>query len=208
MLNAAERLFALAAALGAAGLVLLGILDSSFLFMPLGNDLLMLGLTARNPGLLVWYAASAALGSTLGTLLVDLVCRKGGRDGLRRLLPPRRLNYVTRRVEKRAGWAVILACVMPPPFPFTPVIAAASAFQFPRAQLLATVAAGRAVRFTAIGVLAIHFGPSILRIGANPAVRYSIIAIVVLAIAGSVVSVAGWIRRSRSRPVSAGTPLA
>ena len=35
-------------ALGGMGLVLLGILDSSFLMMPLGNDLLVVALTASH----------------------------------------------------------------------------------------------------------------------------------------------------------------
>ena len=34
--------------LGGLGLLLLGILDSSFLFMPLGNDLLVVALTAAH----------------------------------------------------------------------------------------------------------------------------------------------------------------
>ena len=36
-------------ALGGVGLVLLGTLDSSFLMLPLGNDLLVVALTAHHP---------------------------------------------------------------------------------------------------------------------------------------------------------------
>jgi hypothetical protein len=45
----AAWLFAFVLKLGGPGLVLLGILDSSFLFAPWGNDLLVVAMTARQP---------------------------------------------------------------------------------------------------------------------------------------------------------------
>ena len=52
--------------LGALGLVVMGILDSSFLFLPLGNDLLMVALTVQKHDRLPLYAAMAAVGSIAG----------------------------------------------------------------------------------------------------------------------------------------------
>ena len=72
-------LFALASKLGGIGLLILGLLDSSFLFLPLGNDLLMLGLTAHQHDKLLYYAVMATAGSAAGCFLTDWVARKGER---------------------------------------------------------------------------------------------------------------------------------
>ena len=45
----AAGLFALVLKFGGLGLLVLGILDSSFLFAPWGNDLLVVAMTARHP---------------------------------------------------------------------------------------------------------------------------------------------------------------
>jgi hypothetical protein len=55
----ASRLFVIFVHLGGFGLLALGVLDSSFLVMPLGNDLLVIALTARNHGAMLYYAAIA-----------------------------------------------------------------------------------------------------------------------------------------------------
>ncbi len=67
--------------LGIFGPLLLGIADSSFLFLPFGNDLLIVILSVDSHSPLAFYVAMAAIGSTLGVLLLDLVCRKGGERG-------------------------------------------------------------------------------------------------------------------------------
>src|SRR5947208_7539858 len=104
-------LFAFFWKLGGPGLLLLGILDSSFLFAPLGNDLLGVAMTARagTVGAMLYYAAMSTAGSVLGCLLVDVIFRKAGEKGLEKHLSKKRLAYVKRKVEKNAVWALILA---------------------------------------------------------------------------------------------------
>ncbi len=60
--------------------------------------------------------------------------------------------------------ALVVACLAPPPFPFTMVVATNSALGYPRQRLLLTVAISRGVRFLILGLLAIKFGRAILRI--------------------------------------------
>ncbi len=163
--------------------------------MPLGNDLLVLALCARQHERWPYYAAMAAAGSTLGCLLVDLVVRKGGERGLERRLSRRKAERVRTKVRDRAGYALAVASVMPSPFPFTPFVIAASAFQYPRRRLLAVVAVARFVRFSVVGVLAVIFGRHILRLGESPWVQGAILLLVVIAIGGSVLSILHWIRR-------------
>src|ERR1700688_1675151 len=90
--------------LGGFGLLLLGILDSSFLFMPLGNDLLVVALTASRHNRMPYYAGMAALGSVIGCYLTDLACRKGGEKGLEHNLSQRSIVYVKRKIKDHAGY--------------------------------------------------------------------------------------------------------
>ena len=103
-----RHLFAFLLHLGAFGLVILGILDSSFLFLPFGNDLLLVVLVARHHEYLPFYVAAASLGSATGVLLLDLVCRRGGEEGLKKMMSSKRLNYLKKRMSRSA--AVPPAC--------------------------------------------------------------------------------------------------
>jgi len=193
-----NHLFAVFIRLGPFGLLILGFLDSSFLlFLPLGNDLLMVALTARKQGMLPVFAVMATAGSVLGCLLTDWIARKGGEKGLEKIISGRRINYMKRKVTDSAGMTLVFASLMPPPFPFTAFVAGAAAFQYPRKKLLATIALARLARFSILGMLAIAFGVSILRLAKTPEVQMAILALAVISVVGSVVSVVSWIKRSR-----------
>src|SRR4051812_36807067 len=92
--------FGVALRLEGFGLILMGILDSSFLFVPLGNDLLMLGLTTQHHARMPYYAVMATIGSSAGCFLIDALARKGGEQGLTRILPQKRIEYVKRKMSK------------------------------------------------------------------------------------------------------------
>ncbi|MBZ5602413.1 MAG: hypothetical protein LAO79_08910 [Acidobacteriia bacterium] len=191
-----RRFFGFFLHLGPAGPLLLGIGDSSFLFLPFGNDLLLVILLARNHKLFPVYVPMAALGSTIGIFLLDLVCRKGGEEGLRKMLHPKRFDSLKKKMAQRAGYAVALACIAPPPFPFTAVIAAASAFEYPRLKLLSIAFFARSVRFSLVGLAAIELGRQILAIARSKEFIWAMYFFIALCVIGSVYSVAGWTRRS------------
>lgn len=197
MHSAINHLLAWLIHLGALGLVVLGILDSSFLFLPLGNDLLMVALATQHHRRLPLYVLMAALGSTIGCLLLDLIARKGGEEGLKKITSPKRLGYLKKRIGERAGIALAVACLAPPPFPFTPVIAAASAFNYPRWKLLTVIAGGRLVRFTIVGLLAIWLGRRLLAIAKSPAFEWAMLLFIAICVIGSAASIYKWTRRVR-----------
>jgi membrane protein YqaA with SNARE-associated domain len=182
------------AQLGGFGLLLLGILDSSFLFMPLGNDLLVVALTASRHNRLPYYASMASAGSVIGCLLTDMICRKGGEKSLEGRLSHRRVQYVEHKIKNHAGPALALACVLPPPFPFTPFIIVMSALQYPRWKMLGIVAVGRAIRFSVEGALAITYGGRILQLANNALLQNVVIGLIVISIAGSAWSIYSWSR--------------
>ena len=181
--------------LGGFGLIVVGILDSSFLVMPLGNDLLVVAMTARKHALLPYYASMAAAGSVLGCVLLDYVSRAGGEKGLEKHVPRRRLEYVRKRVKKNAAWALAFASLMPPPFPFTPFVAAAAALEYPRKKMLTVIGFSRLARFSIEGVLAIIIGERILRLARARSFEYVIAGLIFLSIGASVFSVYSWFKR-------------
>ena len=196
----AAGLFAFVLKFGGVGLLVLGILDSSFLFAPWGNDLLVVALTTQHPTVanMLYYAAMSTVGSVLGCLLIDLTLRPLGEHGLEKHLPARSLKRVRTKVRDNAGMALAVASLVPPPFPFTAFVLAAAALQYPRKRLLAVIGATRLVRFTLLGLLALRFGESILKWSKTPIVQGILIVLILLCTVGSVVSVYGWIHRAKS----------
>jgi len=183
--NTILQLAAFFSSLGGFGLLFLGILDSSFLFLPLGVDLLMVALTAAHHERMLYYAAMTAAGSLIGCFTTDWVSRKGGEAGLEGRISPRRLKYIQRRVEKSAAVALAFSSMAPPGFPFTPVVIVAAALQYPRIRLLTIVACFRFLRFAVEGLLAIRFGPRILKVAELPVVQGTIFAVVAISVLGS-----------------------
>jgi membrane protein YqaA with SNARE-associated domain len=196
----AATIFALVMKFGGIGLLVLGILDSSYLIAPWGNDLLVVAMTARQPKVsyMLYYAAMSTIGSVLGCLIIDRTLRPLGAKGLEKHLSKRRLDRIQKRVEKNAAMALTIASLAPPPFPFTAFVMAAAALQYSRTRLLTITGITRMIRFTLIGALALRFGERILKWGANPIVQGIMIGLIVISIVGSVLSVYGWIKRSKS----------
>jgi membrane protein YqaA with SNARE-associated domain len=178
-------------------LFLLGIADDSFLFMPVGVDLLMVILVARNSAKFVFYVAGAAFGSAVGVFLLDLVCRKSGEEGLKKIIKPKRLNYLKSKIEKNGVAVLIVACLAPPPFPFGAFVAAASAFQFPKPRLLTLVLVARAVRYALVGWAALYFGRRIIRMANTTEFQWIMGGFIGVCLIGSAVSAIRWFRISR-----------
>jgi uncharacterized membrane protein YdjX (TVP38/TMEM64 family) len=135
----------------------------------------------------------SAIGSVAGVLLVDLLMRKAGDEGLKRFLKPKQIGRLRKKMES-AGWAVLLATLLPPPFPFTPIVMAASALQYERKKLLLAVFAGRLIRYSFEALLAIYFGRKLLRYVSSPVVEYFVYALIAIAVIGSTLSILKWVR--------------
>lgn len=202
-----DHLYILFSHHGGIGLLILGTLDSSFLFLPLGNDLLIIAMTARKHVLIPYYAAMATAGSVLGCLTLDLLFRKGGEKSLEKHVSRKRLAYLRQRIDKDAAWALAFASLMPPPFPFTPFVAGAAALQYPRRKLLSVIGAARLVRFFVEGLLAIFVGRQLLRIARSPAFEYAMGALIGICIVGSAISIYRWISESKRKPQQADASL-
>jgi uncharacterized membrane protein YdjX (TVP38/TMEM64 family) len=131
----------------------------------------------------------------LGCVLLDLVVRRQGEEGLKKMAGKRRFEYLKKKIGARAAFSLALASLAPPPFPFTPVVAAASAFQYPRHKMFTVIGVTRLIRFSLVGLLAVFFGKRIILIAKTPIFEGVVLGILALFIGGSVYSVMKWIRR-------------
>lgn len=184
--------------LGLFGLFLLSALDSSFLVLPFGNDLLLIALVSSHRDSLIWivYVMVSAIGSVVGVVFVDLIMRKTGEKGLERFVSPRRIEKLKARLENKAGITVFIATLIPPPFPFTPAVMTASALQTPRGKLLAAVFFGRLLRFGAEAVLALYFGRQVIAFINSDVVTYFVYGLMGIAAVLSTLSVLKWLKRN------------
>jgi membrane protein YqaA with SNARE-associated domain len=184
--------------LGIFGLFLLSALDSSFLVLPFGNDLLLIALISSNRDSWIWiaYVVVSAAGSVVGVFVVDLLMRKTGEKGLERFISQRRIEQLKAKMEKKAGLTVFLATLMPPPFPFTPAVMTASALQCPRKTLLGAVFVGRLVRFGIEAVLAMYFGRQLIAYINSDVLAYIVYGLMAIAIVLSSFSLIRWFKRN------------
>lgn len=178
------------------GPLLMGILDSSFLMLPFGNDLLVVGLVAHNHDGIPWYVLAAACGSTIGALILALVSRKIGEEGISKLAGKSRYDRLKNHIGAHAGPVVFIGGLAPPPFPFTMVIAAAAALDYPIWRLLTINFAARTIRFALLSWLAVTFGKQVLAIAQSQQFEWGMAAFIFLCVAGSAFSLWRWFRGS------------
>lgn len=184
--------------LGYFGPLVMGVLDSSFLVLPFGNDLLLVWLVAAKHHGAPWYVLAAAVGSTLGALTVALVARKVGKQGISRFAGEKQFERLQKRLNHRAAVAIAVGALAPPPFPYTVVVAVASALERSLPEILITNFLARGARFAILAYLAMRFGDAVLRIAESEPFRWSVIGFTSACVIASGFSVWRWVHRVRS----------
>jgi undecaprenyl-diphosphatase len=187
---------------GGLGVLALGMADSSPLVVPVGNDLLVLALSARYHDRMLYYALMATLGSLIGCMLTVWLGAKGGSQ-LKKMASRDRLLNIQKHMQKHAAWSLVVASLMPPPFPFTAIVAAAAAFKYPQKKLFSFVGVGRLVRFVIEGALAIHYGRWIIRQARSPMLEDAMIALIVISVVASVISIYQWTAKNKQTAAQA-----
>jgi membrane protein YqaA with SNARE-associated domain len=155
--------------LGAFGLFLLAILDSSPLPTFGGPDILtvLLVVTRRNP----WYeyAAAATAGSVIGAYITFKLARRAGRAYLDGKFGPRRVPKLLTFFEKWRTGALVASTAIPFPLPTTLLFAAAGASNNYRTRRYVTVVAlCRAVRYSGVAIIADLYGRHMIRVLRHP----------------------------------------
>ncbi|PYS70388.1 MAG: hypothetical protein DMF69_13645, partial [Acidobacteria bacterium] len=118
--------------------------------------------------------------------------------GLQRFVKPKTIQDLKQKMHDKAGATLFVTTLLPPPFPFTPVIMTASALQYPRAKLLGTVFLGRLIRYTIEAILALYFGRKLIRYMNSDLFAYLVYSMIGIAVVASAFSVLRWFSRKKS----------
>jgi membrane protein YqaA with SNARE-associated domain len=154
--------------LGAFGLFLLAILDSSPIPTFGGPDILIVILAGshRNP----WYeyAAVATAGSMIGAYLTFRIARKAGAAWLHSKFGEGKVSVLLNRFQQWGTGFLVASTAVPFPFPTSMVFAAAGASDYPVARFMIIVAACRAARYAALAIVAERYGRHFIRVLRHP----------------------------------------
>ena len=154
--------------LGALGLFILAILDSSPLPTFGGPDILIAILAAshRNP----WYeyAAVATAGSVIGAYLTFRIARKAGSAYLNSKFGEGKVSALLKVFKKWGTGTLVASTAVPFPFPTSMFFAAAGASNYRTGKYLAIVTICRAARYATIAIAADLYGRHFILILRHP----------------------------------------
>lgn len=144
-------------AFGPFGLFAVALLDSTFVPLPSSADALMLLLSTARPAWMPLYAFMATAGSAVGCWVLYLVSRRAGHRALARFSEAKQ-QRVKELIDRYDLVAVLVATLLPPPFPFKLFVVTAGVCRFSLMRFMLAIIAGRAFRFFLEGYLAIQYG--------------------------------------------------
>jgi membrane protein YqaA with SNARE-associated domain len=170
---------------GPFGLFAIALLDGAFVPMAGGPDAVVMLLSASRPGWMVFYAAAASLGSTAGCIILYYVSQRAGRRALARFSPSKQAR-VKDLIERYDVLSVLVASLLPPPFPFKLFVVSAGVFRLSVMRFAIAIFAGRAFRYLLEGYLAARYGDHAREWFAHyyPAIGISLAVLIVLAFIG------------------------
>lgn len=153
---------ALALGLGAPGLFLTALLDSSFISLPEIVDILLVWMTTQRKSLMVVYAVAATLGSIVGSLAIYVIGRKGDQFIAKRVSADR-IERTLGAFRRFGLMAVLIPSLLPPPMPFKPFVLLAGAAGVSTSRFIMAVGIGRGIRYFGLGLLAVWYGDAALQ---------------------------------------------
>lgn len=144
-------------AAGALGLFAIAFIDSALIPLPGVTDAVFMMLAAENPERLPLYMLAGIAGSTGGCVLLYYISRKAGSRALDKFSPAKR-NRVEKWLERYDVMSVLVAAILPPPFPFKLFVIMSGVFRLNVVHFAIAVAIGRTFRFGLEAWLAIRYG--------------------------------------------------
>lgn len=170
--------------LGAGGLFLLAILDSSPLPTFAGPDILTAILAASHRNLWWEYAAVATAGSVIGAYLTFRLARQAGQAYLDKKFRKGRVSSVLKVYKHWGGGALFASCAIPFPFPTSVLFGAAGVSNYRLSKFLGIVLVGRGIRYAAVALIAEHYGRHVVRVMRHPGQYWGWLLLLILVVAG------------------------
>ena len=152
--------FQLLGPLGIWGPFVVAFADSALLGMPV--DAVVAAYVYRDRSHFLLYVVLASLGSAVGSIPLYVIGYLGGEKVLRKRISEERFQKIHASFERHEFWALMFPGMLPPPTPFKAFVLGAAVFEMRFGHFLAAIFAGRFVRFMALSVLTLWFGPQIV----------------------------------------------
>lgn len=171
-----------ATGLGGVGLLVIAVLDSSFLSFPQVNDVLVIVLSAKSPERMPYYAGMTTLGSLIGCFMLFAVARRGGEVFIRKRLKGAHVDRALRLYQRFGLLAVVVPSLLPPPVPFKIFVLLAGAADVAAWRFGLAILIGRGIRYFGQGYLAVMYGDHALDVmqdhGAEIGIGLAVLALV------------------------------
>ncbi len=155
--NALSSLSQYLVSFGPFGLFTIAFLDSVMIPMPGGVDAVLLLLAASRPSWMLIYVAAATVGSTLGCVVLYRISQRAGRRALARFSESKQ-KRVKDLIERYDVMSVLVASLLPPPFPFKLFVVSSGVFRLNIVRFTIAIAAGRTFRYLLEAYLAARYG--------------------------------------------------
>jgi membrane protein YqaA with SNARE-associated domain len=155
-----EWVMAVLLPLGPWGVLTIALIDAAAFGIPI--DPIVAAFVFKDPSRTLIYALMGALGSALGSTVPYIIGYKGGEAFLVKKIGQKRFNRIHGNTEKYGELGLMVACIMPPGFPFKLFVFSAGVAEMTYVRFLISIFAGRLVRFLILSALTIRFGPQIV----------------------------------------------
>jgi membrane protein YqaA with SNARE-associated domain len=202
-----NKLVHLMLSFGLIGVLLVSIVDSSFIPLPIPGitDIMIVVLAAQHANLFLLVAA-ATFGSFLGGLFSYRIGQAGGMAFLEKRIPPRIFKRVCGWMEAHNILSVALPAILPPPMPLSPFVLAAGALKMSRQKFLTTFTVSRLLRHAAAAAIGVYYGPHVVHLWNLFTRRYAVpILSTIWGLILIAVGIAFWKLYKTSRDVNAGS---
>ncbi len=184
--------------LGGPGLILIGLADNSVVPLTGSMDVLTIYLAASHRQTWPYYAFMATLGAVAGGYITYALARKGGKETLERKFSKRRADKLCQQFKKWGFGGVFIPALLPPPFPLVPFLIAAGAMQYSRKKFLFALVLGRAIRYSIVAALGVHYGRPILAFFRHYN-KMAVLVLVGLALVGGIITLVGYLRSRKTK---------
>ena len=146
--------------LGPWGVFTIALIDAAAFGIPM--DPVIATFVYGDPKRTFLYAIMGAVGSALGSTVPYVIGYKGGEAFLVKKIGQKRFNRIHGNTEKYGELGLMVACIMPPGFPFKLFVFSAGIAEMTYIRFLISIFAGRLARFLILAALTIRFGPQIV----------------------------------------------
>lgn len=118
---------------------------------------MLLLLAAARPSWMLIYVAAATIGSTAGSVGLYLISKRAGHRALNKFSEAKQ-KRVKDLIDRYDVLSVLVATVLPPPFPLKLFVVSAGVFRLNLLRFTMAIAAGRIFRYLLEGYLAARYG--------------------------------------------------